>query len=144
MHVLVISRIVCCYCLLNRLSVAVVKKLQCVQKCLCSCHTDLIEIRPYVTPMPLELHWLSVKEHYFQDLHIYQHFSLPIGRHADYAVLISYFLNNPLPELKSVNDPFLPCNSKGMDPTTPYSVPRYDCALKMHLFIDYYFGNRRS
>ena len=30
-------------------------------KCLCSCHTDSIEMRPYVTPMPLELHWLSVK-----------------------------------------------------------------------------------
>ena len=30
-------------------------------KSLCSCHTDLIEMRPYVTPMPLELNWLSVK-----------------------------------------------------------------------------------
>ena len=30
-------------------------------KCLCSCHTDSIDMRPYVTPMPLELHWLSVK-----------------------------------------------------------------------------------
>ena len=38
-------------------------------------------------------------------LHIYQHFSIPIARHTDYAFLISYFLNNPLPELKSANDP---------------------------------------
>jgi hypothetical protein len=30
-------------------------------KCLCSCHTDSIDMRPYVTPMPLELNWLSVK-----------------------------------------------------------------------------------
>ena len=35
-------------------------------------------------------------------LHIYQHF--PIAQHEVYALLIIYFLNNPLPELKLAND----------------------------------------
>jgi len=40
-------------------------------------------------------------------LHIYHHFTLRIARHAVYVFLISYFLDNPFPALKLVNDPSL-------------------------------------
>ena len=59
-HALVISRIDCCNSLLNGLSVSVVEKLQRVQN---AC-ARVILIRPkrdHVTPMLLELHWLTVK-----------------------------------------------------------------------------------
>ena len=70
--------------------------------------------------MLLELHWLPVKCHItfktllltFKCLHsvaptYYQHFSLPIARHAVCGLLTSYYLISPLPELKLANDPSL-------------------------------------
>ena len=40
-------------------------------------------------------------------LHTYQHFSLPIARHAVCGLLTSYYLISPLPELNLANDPSL-------------------------------------
>ena len=54
--------------------------------------------RPYFSPLnaAMVLH-----------LHTYQHFSLPIARHAGCGLLTSYYLISPLPELKLANDPSL-------------------------------------
>ena len=58
--VLVISRIDCCNNILNRLSVAVIEKLDRVQH-VCA-HIILIRSkRDHVTPVLMELHWLPVK-----------------------------------------------------------------------------------
>ena len=75
--------------------------------------------RDHVTPMLLEPHWLPVKSRItFKTLlltfkclyglallYLSALLSPPIARHATYALLTSYFLNSPIPELKSPNDP---------------------------------------
>ena len=156
MNALVISRIDCCNSLLNGLSLAVSEKLQCVQNASCRfdrnetmshpcswrCTGFLLRValhsRPYVSPLNASK---------VLQLHIYQHFSFPNARHAVYALLISYFLNSPLPKLKSANDP---SSVQHQGHGTNYSL---QCAnvrvltnkveLKTYLFTDYYVGNRR-
>ena len=80
-------------------------------KCLCSCNTNSIETRPsHAHALGAALASCKVSHHIQRPmvlhLHTYQHFSLPIVRHAVCGLLTS---------------------SKGMEPTTPCSATMYEC-----------------
>ena len=109
-HALVISRIDCCNSLLNysasKMLVLVLYQFDqnetTSHPCSWSCTGFLLSVashsRPYFSPLnaSMVLH-----------LHTYQHFSLPIARHAVCGLLTSYYLISPLPELNLANDPSL-------------------------------------
>ena len=163
MHALVISRIDSCNSLLNGLSITVVNELERVQNA--SARVILIRSkRDHAMPLLLELDWLPVRSRitfktlhsrpYFSPLnasivlhlHIYQHSSLRIARHVVYALLISYILNSPLPELQSANDPSLvQLQTDGTNHPLQCANIRVLISLGLHSRqITDYFNNRRS
>ena len=89
-------------------------------KCLCSYYTEISK-RDHVTPMLLDMSCLPVKSRItfktllltFKCLHgrAPPYLSAFLSPYCPtctvYALLISYFLHSPLPELKSANDPSL-------------------------------------